>query len=351
MTGSTGLFERGKVLNISRARSSPSFEFMLICFSGPAIRVDVPDEVSMMKRLSSPPPSSLTPSPTGGRATAYAFATWTAPGGCIRVCAARQGRGASGGHRSAGAGGRRQRWHWHVINAAGSVHIAELGHPKGRGLFAERAYRPGEALLAPAPVAVLERRGLSPETARYAFAWARGRRALAFGLVSLCNHADAPNAAAESDFDARTIRLTDAHIILYARRPLLLGDAGAFEVLEGEAVDAYYAALASRAACDGFPTLPSPAPPSSARRDRGLRRPDDQQPGRAARRRRRLPRGPRGLSPAPKARPRPRDRARRVPRHRARARPRRDHRAPGGIPLLLQRRLAHPPGGVIGESL
>ena len=50
-------------------------------------------------------------------------------------------------------------------------------------------------------------------------------------------------------------RLTDAHIILYARRPLLLGDAGAFEVLEGEAVDAYYAALASRAACDGFPHL------------------------------------------------------------------------------------------------
>ena len=75
--------------------------------------------------------------------------------------------------------------------------------------------------------------------------------------------------------------------------------------------------------------LPPPHPLRPRRaprgRDRGLRRPDDQQPGRAARprRRRRLPRGPRGLSPAPQARPRPRDRARRVPRHRARARPRR----------------------------
>ena len=56
-------------------------------------------------------------------------------------------------------------------------------------------------------------------------------------------------------------RLTGAHIRLYARRPLLLGDAGAFEVLDGEAVDAYYRGLWDRAACDGFPhlTLTGPA--------------------------------------------------------------------------------------------
>ena len=97
----------------------------------------------------------------------------------------------------------------------------------GRGLFAERAFSPGETLLAPAPVAVLERRGLSPETARYAFAWARGRRALAFGLVSLCNHADAPNARVEPSWEERTIRLTAAApiapgeeiTIAYARHP------------------------------------------------------------------------------------------------------------------------------------
>ena len=107
------------------------------------------------------------------------------------------------------------------------VRAAPTSTGLGRGLFAERAFSPGETLLAPCPVAVLERGDLSAETARYAFAWARGRRAIAFGLVSLCNHADTPNAAVESDFDARTITLTAAApiapgeeiTIAYARHP------------------------------------------------------------------------------------------------------------------------------------
>ena len=49
--------------------------------------------------------------------------------------------------------------------------------------------------------------------------------------------------------------LDDAHIRLYTRRPLLLGDAPSFEPLEGEALDAYYQGLSSRADCDGFPHL------------------------------------------------------------------------------------------------
>ena len=60
-------------------------------------------------------------------------------------------------------------------------------------------------------------------------------------------------------------RLTGAHIRLYARRPLLLGDADAFEVLEGEAVDASTTPRAPPAPpATASPTSPSPAPPRSA---------------------------------------------------------------------------------------
>ena len=69
---------------------------------------------------------------------------------------------------------------------------------KGRGLFATRAFSPGETILT-APVALIERAGLPGELARYAFTWTGGQRAIAFGLVSLCNHHDTPKRSARAE--------------------------------------------------------------------------------------------------------------------------------------------------------
>ena len=94
---------------------------------------------------------------------------------------------------------------------------------KGRGLFATRAFSPGETILT-APVALIERAGLPGELARYAFTWTGGQRVIAFGLVSLCNHHDTPNAALEPNPQACTLTLLACTLTLLACTPIGAGD-------------------------------------------------------------------------------------------------------------------------------
>ena len=119
---------------------------------------------------------------------------------------------------AAGAATARPTWAATALAAAVAMAAAASGacdmgvrvdtaQGKGRGLFAARAFSPGETILS-APVAVVERLGLPGDVARYAFTWGRGQRAIAFGLVSLCNHHDTPNAALEPNPQARTLTLS-----------------------------------------------------------------------------------------------------------------------------------------------
>ena len=71
------------------------------------------------------------------------------------------------------------------------------------GLLSSRAYRAGE-IIEIAPVRIVFFAG---DLESYVFKWAEGRRALAFGIVSLCNHADNPNACVEKVFEDNLIRL------------------------------------------------------------------------------------------------------------------------------------------------
>ena len=87
-----------------------------------------------------------------------------------------------------------------------SVYIAPVDG-KGRGLFAVHAFALGELLCQPCPVIELDPAGLRPDVFAYTFAWTGGRRAIAFGFASLCNHSPDPNAQVESNREERTLRL------------------------------------------------------------------------------------------------------------------------------------------------
>jgi SET domain-containing protein len=82
---------------------------------------------------------------------------------------------------------------------------------KGRGLVAIEPIGRGE-LLEAAPVVRLEERDRLPDghpLSDYAFAWDETpfEEAIAFGLVSLCNHSDRPNATVVRDYPNRCLRL------------------------------------------------------------------------------------------------------------------------------------------------
>jgi hypothetical protein len=75
----------------------------------------------------------------------------------------------------------------------------------GRGLFAERRFEPGE-LVSRSPALAVRYADLDPKLAPYGFRISRGPAegacpdeempyAIVFGPVSVCNHAEAPNAA------------------------------------------------------------------------------------------------------------------------------------------------------------
>jgi hypothetical protein len=82
---------------------------------------------------------------------------------------------------------------------------------KGRGLVAIEPIGRGE-LLEAAPVVRLreaDRLADAHPLFDYAFAWDEPpfEEAVAFGLVSLCNHSDLPNAALVRDYPSRCLRL------------------------------------------------------------------------------------------------------------------------------------------------
>ena len=88
-----------------------------------------------------------------------------------------------------------------------NVYIAPI-EGKGRGLIAGRSLAPGELVCEPCPIAELEPEGLGPDVFTYTFAWEGQKRAIAFGLLSLCNHSSTPNARVESSWEERTLCLT-----------------------------------------------------------------------------------------------------------------------------------------------
>lgn len=80
----------------------------------------------------------------------------------------------------------------------------------GRGLFARTALRRGQ-LLDVCPVVVVTDAG--DELGNYVFDWGRDRYGLAFGLVSIANHSNTPNAhviADGNELELRALRSIDA---------------------------------------------------------------------------------------------------------------------------------------------
>ncbi len=88
-----------------------------------------------------------------------------------------------------------------------AIRAAEVSEHKGRGVFACRRIEAGE-LLDDAPVVVFSAellRGTPPDV--YVFEWDDGEEALAFGLVSLCNHSSSPNARVVADIERERLEL------------------------------------------------------------------------------------------------------------------------------------------------
>jgi len=87
---------------------------------------------------------------------------------------------------------------------------------KGRGVFALRAYRPGE-VIERAPVIELDAKRW-PQIRRtvladHVFEWGKTRMALALGQGSLYNHSEHPNAHGEPRIRERVIEFTAARRI------------------------------------------------------------------------------------------------------------------------------------------
>jgi len=92
-----------------------------------------------------------------------------------------------------------------------SVHVALTGTARGRGVYAERSFLPGEVVEA-SPVVLIDCRhfDLPVEITHYAFSWngltgGESLQALALGYGSLYNHANPANMAYRGDTENCTI--------------------------------------------------------------------------------------------------------------------------------------------------
>ncbi|HEX7317510.1 MAG TPA: SET domain-containing protein [Pyrinomonadaceae bacterium] len=93
------------------------------------------------------------------------------------------------------------------------VYVKDTGTPKGRGVFAARAFGAGEAI-EECPVLLIKKpyEVIHKELKNYVFHWpvpegAAARQALALGYGSLYNHANPSNMRYETDEEARVLRL------------------------------------------------------------------------------------------------------------------------------------------------
>ncbi len=104
-----------------------------------------------------------------------------------------------------------------------TVFVQETGTSKGRGVFASRAYRPGE-LIETSPVLLIDSRhfDLPPELTKYVFSWqgltgGESRQALAFGYGCLYNHANPASMRYSGDVENNCIHF-------FAERPIGIGE-------------------------------------------------------------------------------------------------------------------------------
>ena len=105
------------------------------------------------------------------------------------------------------------------ISAPPGLRVADAG-PRGRGVFATRAFAPGEVIEV-APVLTFARALVEPLRGSrlddYQFWWSDEENALAFGCGSLYNHASPAAARWERD-RARSV------ITFFAARPIAAGE-------------------------------------------------------------------------------------------------------------------------------
>lgn len=93
------------------------------------------------------------------------------------------------------------------------VYVEDTGTPKGRGVFADRAYSAGE-VVEECPVLLFKKpyEVLHKELKNYVFHWpvpegAAAKQALALGYGSLYNHANPSNMRYETDVEALVLRV------------------------------------------------------------------------------------------------------------------------------------------------
>ena len=93
------------------------------------------------------------------------------------------------------------------------VYVKDTGTPKGRGVFAERAFAAGE-VVEECPVLLFKKpyEVLHKELKNYVFhwpvpEWAAAKQALALGYGSLYNHANPSNMRYETDVEAMVLRV------------------------------------------------------------------------------------------------------------------------------------------------